>query len=1085
MRTILLLSILFIFFSGTIQAQKIITGIITDANTQESLVGASVIAKGTSVGTVSDGDGKFSLNVPNISNVLVVSFTGYIAQEFDVRTVTNLSIALHADIKLIDEVLISAFGTKLSARANGTSVAKLNNSEITQSAPVSLASALNGKVSGVQISVVNNTVNPSVAMTFRGNRSFLGNNQALLVVDGVITPLDFLATLNPNDVESTTILKGPNAAALYGSDASNGVLIVTLKKGSGSLIKPTITYSYSLQGDAISYMPDLQTQFGSGSGEGGIYKDKNGTGLYVPFENQSYGPAFDGSIQPLGQGVQIKQTDGLIIIDTLKVPYTGSIDNKKAFFNTGITAQHDLALRLGDDNDYFGVSLQYIDKSGIVPNDKYTRSGVNMKGGKKIDRFAVNYGLNFVYTNSNVVGQDPFYNALYSIVLNTPAQANLGDPRIRDINGPYGDVNGYFNAYTLNPWWIISGDNSRIKNSIYSLRGSGDLSYKFTDWLTVLYRIGGSYNANNSKANVASVDFSDFAVSQASAFGGVAYRKHVNGRLTDINAYTASANGDLLITLNTEKLFKLPTNLTAQLILGQHSQLNYTNYQRESTESLKLPGLYNISNRSGEASVSQGESRSTLAAYFADLSLGYKKFLFLHASAREDETSLLSPDNRKYFYSSVDGSIILTDALPLLKSIKGLEYLKLRGGIAKVGNVNVLPYQLQTNYSSGSKFPFGGQSGLLQSSVQYDPNLKPEFTVSKEIGIEAAFGGRFEFEATYYRTNTTNQTVPIDVSKTTGFTSALINAGEMQGVGYDVDLKIRPILKLGKFTWEAGVNYSYNNTTVLSLYKNITDLRIPTYNIENGVNFTPLNGSVVSANQLSFLTSHAALGKSYPALYLYDLLKSPDGKIIVNKATGYPSFDFSELKYSGSTQPHHRLGISNTFKSGPVSLFCLFEYRGGAVIFNAMNFIVAGSGDGISTVAAGRKNFIFPNSVVQNADGTYSPNINYSTRDGNREFWASPPYNVSPQTTLTSANFWKLREVALSYVVPTEILSKSKVVKSLIVALTGRNLIMWRPKTNVYTDPEFSEDGSNAAGRNFIYEGFPTRNFVLKATVGF
>ncbi len=1068
-----------LFSAVVIYAQKTVTGIISDANNHETLVGASVVGKGTTVGTISDIDGKFSIVVPKDVNTLMISFTGYVAQEVDVTNVTNLTVVLQPDTKVLDEVVVGAFGTKLSARSIGASVATLKNSEITASAPVSLASALSGKVSGVQINVVNNGVNPGVAMTFRGNRSFLGNNQALLVVDGVITPLDFLAALNPNDVEKTTILKGPNAAALYGSDASNGVLIVTLKKGAGSLTKPTITYSYSLQAEQLSYMPGLQNQFSSYGGEGAPFLDKNGYPLYTPFENQSFGPAYStlSGNQPLGYGVQVKQADGSIKLDTLKVPFTGGTpDNRRAFFNTGVTSQHDLAFRLGNDDDYFGISLQRVDKTGIVPNDAYNRTGVNVKGGKKIDRFSVNYGLNYIYTNSNIAGADYAQGRpVYWNVLNTAAHVPLRDPRIVDIHSPYGDVNGYFNAYEANPWWQVSEDNSRINNSSNALRGSADLSYKILDWLSALYRVGGSYSGFSVKSHVADVTFSDYAISDPWGAGNLpSSYVHKSGTVTDIAGYGARATGDFLVTVN-----PIFGDFTTDLTLGHHAQLDVSNFQFEQANALKIPGLYNISNRIGEATVAQGETKSTLSGLFADVTLGYKKFAFIHASGRNDATSVLSPANRNYFYSSIDGSIILTDMIPALKDLKGLEYLKIRGGIAKVGNVNVAPYQLQNVYSPGNGFPFGGQSGLTQSSVQNDPNLKPEFTLSREVGIEAGFGGRFEFEATYYRTNTTNQTVPINVSNATGYTTARLNTGEMQGEGYDVDLKIRPIVKVGSFSWEAGVNYSYNNTTVLSLYQDLAKLNISQFNINNGVNFTFLNGSQGAAS-----STFAAIGYSYPALYLTDVQRDPEGRVIINPATGYPITDPNQ-KYVGSTQPHHRLGISNTLSVGPVSLFFLFEYRGGAVIYNQLGNALDFTGVGINSASNGRQNFVFPNSVIKNADGTYTPNSSYSTRDGNLEFWTNSAWHTNAATYVNSSDFWKLREVSLSYNLPTSLLSKTGVIKSVILALTGRNLLMWRPKTNVYTDPEFSNDASNAAGTTNENQTPPTRIFGLKATVGF
>ena len=1064
--------------SAFLVAQKTITGTITDANTTETLVGATILAKGTTVGTQTDVDGKFSFDIPQGATTLVISFTGYLTQEVDVANTSNAVIALQVDTKTLSEVVIGAYGSKLSARSIGSSVARLTGTEITQSAPVSLASALSGKVSGVQISVVNNGVNPGVSMTFRGNRSFLGNNQALLVVDGVITPLDFLAALNPNDVESSTILKGPNAAALYGSDASNGVLIITMKRGSGSLTKPAITYSYSVQAEQVSYMPSLQNTFSGYGGEGSPFLDNNGASLYVPFENQSYGPKFDGSTQPLGYGVQIINPDGSVKLDTLKVPFTGSAtDNRKAFFNTGVTQQHDLAYRIGNDDDYFSASLQRVDKTGVVPNDVYNRTGVNIKGGKKVGKFSANYGMNFVYANTNASGPDYQQGRnVYFNVLSTPANVPLRDPRLVDIHSPYGDVNGYYNAYAPNPWWQVSDNNSRNINNNYSLRGSFDLGYQFLDWLKVTYRIGGSYNSNIAKSYIADVVFSDYAITDPWGAGNIASSvKHKSATVTDVNATGIRGTGDLIVKIN-------PTfgDFTPELTLGQTTRIDYSTFQFESANALKVPGLYNISNLVGTANTAQGITQQNQTGLFADINVGYRKFFYIHASARNDVNSVLSPANRSFFYSSVDASVILTDAIPGLKNIGWLEYLKIRGGIARVGNVNVAPYQLQNVYSAGNGFPYGGQAGFSQSSVQNDPNLKPEFTFSKEIGLEARFGNRFEFEVTAYQTNTTNQTVPINISNATGYTTARINTGELQGQGFDLDFKIRPIVKIGLFSWEAGVNYSYNDSKVLSLYQGLEKLAISPFNTVNGINFTFLNGSLGGAAS----TTYAAVNQSYPALYLTDVQRDPQGRVIIDKTSGNPISN-PAVSFAGSTQPHHRLGISNTFNYGSLSFNFLFEYRGGAVIYNQLGNQLDFTGIGSNTVAAGRQNFVFPNSVTKNSDGTYSPNTNYSTQDGNLGFWTNSPYHSSGYTYVNSADFWKLREVAISYAFPEAMMANTRVFKSLIVGLTGRNLLMWRPKTNVYTDPEFSLDASNAAGTTNEFQTPPTRIFGFKVTAGF
>ena len=552
---------------------------------------------------------------------------------------------------------------------------------------------------------------------------------------------------------------------------------------------------------------------------------------------------------------------------------------------------------------------------------------------------------------------------------------------------------------------------------------------------------------------------------------------HSPGKYTEITAVNTRLTGDLLATISP----KITEDITAALVLGHHAQVDFANFEFASANALKIPGFYNLSNKIGEANVAQGFYKSTKSGIFADITLGYKNFFFVHASGRNDWVSVLSPSNRSFFYPGVDASLILTDLIPGLRNQRNLEYLKLKGAIAKVGNVNVAPYQLQNIFNSGNGFPYGGQTGFVQSTILNDPNLKPEFTVSKEVGLEAGFLKRFEIAMELYQTNTTNQTVPISISSATGYNTATVNTGEMQSQGFDFDLKIRPIVKVGGFSWEASVNYSYNDSKVLSLFQGLSKLNISQNNTNGGINFTNLNGSQGNG---SSVYAAAVSGQSYPSLYLNDVVRDPQGRVVVDPKTGYPISDPS-LKYLGSTQPHHRLGITNTFRVGDLSLSVLFEYRGGAVIYNQLGNALDFTGVGINSTANGRQNFIFPNSVIKNGDGTYTPNTSYTTRDGNLEFWTNSAWHTSGATYVNSADFWKLREVAVTYIVPSRLIQQTGFMKSLTLSLTGRNLLMWRPKTNVYTDPEFSLDGSNAAGTTNENQTPPTRIFGFKVLAGF
>ncbi|ARK10958.1 SusC/RagA family TonB-linked outer membrane protein [Fibrella sp. ES10-3-2-2] len=1085
MRKLLMLTqLLLCLISVPLLAQdRVITGRVTSGEDGSALPGVNIAIKGTTRGVTTDADGQYRVTVPTGTVQLVFSFIGFVTQEVVTGTQTTLNVTLTPDATNLNEVVVTAFGIQRNAREVGTSVTRINNDQIVQAAPVNVASGLTGKVAGLQVNLTNNGVGSNPRLTIRGNRSFLGNNQALLVVDGVLTDISFLSSINPNDVEQTTILKGPSAAALYGSDASNGVLVVTTRRGAGKN-KAQVSYTNNTQFESISYMPDLQRTFSSNGGEGNPFLDANGYRLYVPYENQQFGPRYDGSIQPLGYGVQVRNADGSIRIDTLKVPFSSTgKDPRRAFFNTGTTVQHDLSYRIGDASEYFGLGIQRVDQNGTVPNDKYSRTNILLNGGRTIGKFSANGKVNFTYSNYNRENGDFSQGRpIYWNVLNQPAHAPLRDSRLMDITSPYGDVNGYFNAYYPNPWWQVTGNNSRAKQDIYAVQGFTDVAYQFKPWLNVLYRLGGQLNISQFKSNLAAVSFSDYARSDPWSAGNIASSvQQVNGNVSDQSSISTRFTGDLLVTLS-------PTfgDFTTRLILGQQTRIQYGRVIASSAGQLVVPGVYNIANRLGQLVGSESISQSRLVGAFADLTLGYKDYLFLNLTGRNDWTSLLAPANRSFFYPGANVSVVLSEAVPALKNSTALTYLKLRGGYAKAGNVNVAAYQLQNTFNPGAGvgafFPFGSQPGFELSNRLNSPDLKPEFTTNVEAGVEFGLFSRVNAEVVVYNTITSNQTVPIAVSRSTGYTTALINTGTMKNQGIEVELKTtRPIVNTGGFTWNIGTNYTYNNNIVTDVYGD----QIPRVNIPLG------NGAGSDV--------YAAVGQNYPALYTTDIVRvqntNPNGpnfdatgqfvgRPVINPSTGYPILD-TELKYQGTTQPKHRFGFSNTFGYKGLTLNAVVEYRGGAVIYNAIGNALEFTGAGIRTTYNDRQNFIFPNSVVANADGSFSNNTSVTTRDGNLEFWTNSGYHNAGSSYVTSADFWKLRELALSYDIPASILGFTKFVKTFNVALTGRNLLMLRPKTNVFTDPEYSLDNSNAQGTTDEYQTPPTRFYGFRVSVGF
>lgn len=1098
-----------LFFCLPLLAQEIaVTGRVTSSDDNSALPGVSVVIKGTTRGTTTDANGSYRISVGS-GATLTYSFVGFKTQDVAVGNRTAVNVTLTVDASTLNEVIVTGFGIQRTEREIGTSIAKINNAQITQAAPVNLANGLTGKVSGLQVNTVNNGVGANVRLTLRGNRSFLGNNQALLVVDGVISDISFLPSINPNDIDNTTILKGPSAAALYGSDASNGVLVITTKRGAVNN-KPQISYSNNTQFESISYMPGLQTSFGSNGGEGLPFYDRNYRRTYVPYENQSFGSPYDGSMQPLGYGVQVRNAAGGIDTVTNMVPYAApGKDPRRAFFNTGVTSQHDISYRVGDNQNYFGLGLQRVDQKGIVPNDTYQRNSISLKGGRAVDKFTANGTLLFSYQRYNQENGDyAQQRPVYWNVLNQPAHAPINSYPLNDLNSPFGDVNGYFNAYYPNPYWQISGDNARNITGVYTIQGSADAGYQFKPWLNVLYRIGGQVYNSQLKANTAAVQFSDYAISDPwGASNNASSYQSINARLQDGTATRTRFTGDLLVTLNPKF-----GDFTTRLVVGQQTRQEYQRATYESA-TLVVPGTYNISNRLGQpSSLFEYTSRSRLVGVFGDLTLGYKDFAFIHATGRNDWTSLLSPANRSFFYPSVDASVIVSELIPGLKTNPVLSYAKVRAGFAKVGQVNVAPYQLQNVFNPGASpttggqaFPFGSQAGFELSNTQNDPNLKPEFTTNREVGLEVGLFDRVNFEVVYYNTTTTNQTVPIDVSRATGYSRALINTGSMQNNGLEVDLRTtRPIINAGGFQWDINTNFTYLESKVVDIYQDLNRINLP-YQSSGGVPLQFVPNAAGGASDV-----FAARGYAYPSLFVTDIqrvsgdqfladgktsnpLYDPTGQYvgqpIINAQTGAPALD-QTLHYAGTTQPKYRFGLTNTFRYKGLTLSGVIEYRGGNVIYNALGNALEFTGAGIRTTYNDRQNFVYPNSVIQTADNKFTPNTNVTSKDGNLAFWTSSAFHNAGYSYVTSAAFWKLREVVLSYTVPEKIVGYTKFIKSFNVALTGRNLIMLRPKTNVFTDPEFTggnnaNDTGNAVGVTTENQPPPTRFYGFRVTVGF
>lgn len=1059
---------------------RAVSGRVTDRANGQGLPGVTVLAVGTNVGTSTNADGNFSLNVPNSVTTLSFSFVGFTTVQQPIGSGT-VNVALATDARELGEVVVTgALGIQRQQQQVGYATASLDSKELTQARVTNVANGLAGKVSGLQIQTLNNGVNPSPRVTLRGSRSLTGNNEALIVIDGVITTNDILGALNPDDVASIDVLKGANAAALYGSQASNGALIITTKKGSNT---PQVTFSHTSQFESISFLPEFQKEFGPGSPDwftnsgGEPFEPNNNVDndyhhQYQGFENQQYGPRFDGSLRPFGQEL----ADGSV----QRITYEARPDEKRKFFNTGYQMQNGVSFAGGDEKTKFFTSYQNLRNNGIIPKDKFDRNSFRFNASRELGRLNVGFNLSYSIQKANVTSNLDQQSSVYWNVFNTTVMAPLTS--YKDYrNNPFAEPNfGYYNAYYYNPYFVI--DANRTTDRRNTLQGNIDLGYKVFDWLRLNYRLG-TTNINQS------------ALTTQNKFSlDVNSPKQINsyaGYVRDLSSSLTRTNSDLFASM--DKTFG---DISVQAILGNNVQQLDSRFNYVASTALAVPVVddeyYNLENRIGNLDGTNRRAQTRLIAYYADLTLGYKDFLYLHGSGRYDNISILELGNNKFFYPGVDASFVFTNAIPSLKDVSFLDYGKIRGGITKVSQVN-LPrragtgvyetggaYELQSTFSPGSGFPFGSTPSFTANGGLVQNALKPEETVSLEAGVELSFLKRRVSSAiTYYAQKSTNQTVSTSVSGATGYNSYLVNAGEVQNRGVEADLNITPIRIENGFSLTVGGNFNYNNNEVISLREGLPKL-------------TLLGSGSPTANA----TLVAIPGQPFPVLEGTYYQRTEDGRVKMGQTadptTGevrYFPLRATDTKVFGNTQPKYRYGFNTNFTFKGLTLAAQAEMRTGYVVYHAIGEDLDFTGGGKRSVQYGRQDFVYPNSAILGPDGvTYVPNTSGLTPGGS-EFWANTPaWNRGvAENYVTSGKFFKIREVSLSYAIPTALVGKIGLVKGASVNLFGRNLFTWVPKENIYTDPEFSGTavGSNAVGINSFLQTPPTKFYGATLNVTF
>lgn len=1030
MRKILsLLAVLMLCSVFAFAQNRVITGQVKD-DKGDPIPFASVTIKGTNRGTTTDANGSFRIEAKT-GDVLVITAVGSKDRELAVGSSNSYNVSLDKKGDL-QEVVVTALGVQKQPKELGYSVARVKSTELTQAKVTNLQNGLVGKVSGLNVTTANNGVFANTRIVLRGIRSLTGNNQPLLVVDGSPINLGFINSINPNDVESVNVLKGSNAAALYGPEGVNGVIVVTTKKGSGRS-KPQINIGNTTLFEKVAFLPAMQKSFGSGSAYNAF-----GDGIYDPIENQTWGAAFDGRDTILGR----PDENG----DILKVPYRYNPGEKEKFFNTGMTIQNDVSISAGDDKSNFYLSMQDVVTKGVVPDDKARRTTFRINAGKNYGK--VKIGTNLAYTTSSY-GVTTSPGPIYWYVINTPPNAPLTRFKNWQTDN-WANHNHYFNDYYPNPY----EDLARFRGNGRSddLVGNVEVNFKPLKWLNFMNRTSLTYSTAANKNIRSAIFYSDYALHSGRSIsaGG-----NVPATVSDGMSLGNRVQNEFLATADKEfgdfSVKVLAANLVRQTF-GKSVSVSGSN--------LVIPTLFNIGNRTGEPGASESYSRSRLVSAFGSVSLGYKDWAFVEFTGRNDWDSRLPLDNNSYFYPGVNASVVLTDAIEGLSNNKILSYAKLKAAWNKTGNVNVGIYQLESNFGSAGGFPYGSLPGYAASNTINNPIIRPEVVESYEVGAEFSFlDNRFSFDAAYYYQNNNDQVIDVNITQASGYTLAKLNAARFLNKGLEFDLRLTPLLKIGKLSWNVSANFTTNDSKILEVYGDLTEISVGN-------------------------TAYAI--KGYPAYThkLVDWNRDPaTGKVIIDPISGYPSQSPTNTIF-GRTNPKHILGLNTDLSWNGITLKVVAEYRGGNYIYNAVGSSLGFTGIDKMSAINMRQRFVFPNSVYW--DGSkYVDNNNIVVTNAHYDFLQAGRFRNTQTNYYTSAAFWKLREVVIGYDIPQRWIGNGKVVKKASVSLIGRNLLMFRPKTNEWSDPEFSNTTGNAVGTTDIGQTPPTRIFGFNVNLTF
>ena len=960
--------------------------------------------------------------------VLTASFTVSYAQKSKMKVDT-------AGTKEIGEVIVTgALGIKKKVDAQTSAQQVVSSEQITQAANPNALSSLTGKVSGVQITQTNVGVNDTYSILIRGTRSITGSNEALVVIDNVVSSARVLQQLPPEVIESVNIIKGGAGAALYGSQGVNGVVVVTTKRGAKSK-RMSVSYTGAVDFETVAFMPDRQTEYGQGW-----------SGNKVNVENGAWGPSFSDPAyanKMLPYGIPLYDFNGNGHIDYNPNDFTPAGDEDasifspfasfgkkqvKDFFKTGSIFQNTVTVNAGDGDGYVLLSLGNVDRGFMVQDDELKRTTALFKAGMKVNKWRFETILNYSRQQTSTTDQD-IYRQLLQSSTDIPITAWKNYPETAYA----------WNVYYNNPYWYIKHDRHNRLSNYFNVIASAE--FELNKHINFAYRANVQYTGQENDNHG---DGWQPVILDATAVTSY-YNKYKQNNFTYYGDFLANFDYDLF------------TDLNSKLTLGHNYQETRLDNAQAGGTGIIIPGIYqvwNLTNPSLPYSLDNNKYYKNMHSFFGSLDLAYKNYLYLNATARYEKSSVLPVNNRDYFYPSVGLSFIPTKAFESLTNNGVLNYLKVAASISKTGNSSAIGYyDAYSRASLGSGFPYsvsGPTGGSLSFVIDTAPTsnaIKPEFTTKKEINLLfGLFKDRITFDGAIYREDTDDLITRVTTSNATGLSTSLMNIGKLKGTGIEANLNFTPI-KNQDLRWDVGVSYTQNKTIVTKLTDDSKSVRL-------------------AGN--SFLGVYADEGQELSVIKGIAYERDQEGHIIVDATTGLPNIT-STQEVMGRTTPKYILGFTTNLSYKGFKLGVVMDYRTGHKFYSGA--LQGFTFNGLNVASAGfdrSQPYIVPNSVywdgakyVQNTSiAIYQSNLTAGTTDPQtalQNYFGGSRYNTVADNFVLDATAFKVREISLSYTFPDS-LTGSKI-KNLTIGVHARNpFYKFADENKGYGDPETAFD---------------------------